>query len=118
MGGKPTKPWDSEGSGIDPMYVCGGFKLVAGNVVISFTYVVYWEAVLLGVHIQIGSGPPEMWRKVWAPWGNAVRTAETLVEDAEDYLMGDLKLRPRSVEDLNTDDFLEHLSLRLQSRLN
>jgi hypothetical protein len=96
-----------------PIHSCSGFCLVGGNVRVGFGYGIYTMGVLLVVTTRIGLADSTVWRRVWAPKDQALDTAETLVGDAEEYLVDTLGCAPRLEEDLGVDDFLHHLDMCL-----
>ena len=106
-------PWE----GREPTHVASGFKVSGGMLAIHAAYAIYPEAVLLVSYLESPSGKSP-WRRVWAPRGSAVEVAESLAGAAEHYLTADLGLTARPIEDLDLDDFIEHLSLRLNNALH
>lgn len=102
-------PWEGQEK-LAPVY---GFRLVGGNVTISLTYAVVGSAVMLVAATKIGDQETPIWRHFWSPKSSAVAAAEDLAASAEEYLFETLRLAPRPDEDLDFDDFVEHLRLRL-----
>jgi len=111
-------PFSFDWEKVPPKHASGGFRLVGGNVTIMLGYAVYDEGVLLHAITKIGDQNPDLWRRYWTSHDVAVASAEELVEDAEYYLFNVLGLRPRPVEDLDLDDFIEHLQARLDGGLH
>lgn len=94
-----------------------GFTLAAGNLVIRLGYKVEGNLVTLFATTQVASNPPQMWRQFQAPKASAVEAAHNLAGEACDYAesTGGL-IRP--YEDLDLDDFIEHLTLTVQGEMN
>lgn len=107
-------PWESE----VPLHQATGFVLSGGAVEIRPMYFVYTKAILLVATVRIGGLDPSIWRRHWTSYEGAVDAAERLVDDAFDYLTETLGLRPRDTEDLDIDDFVRHLHLRLNNGFN
>ena len=107
-------PWEVRA----PQHNCSGFMVAAGNVRINCGYAVWPESVLLFAVISVGGGEFIPWRRFWAPHASAVDAAEGLAGDAEHYLIETLGMALREDEDLNLDDYLEHLHLRITNGLN
>jgi hypothetical protein len=106
-------PWE----GKPPLFTAYGFCLCSANLKIYFTYAVYKEGVLLACTERIGDNEPSLWRRHWTSIEAAVEAAEVLVGDAEDYIeMYRLPVRP--YEDLDGDDFIQHLHMRLNNELH
>jgi hypothetical protein len=101
----------------EPETAVYGFTLAAGNLVIRLGHVIKEDGVVLFATTQIADAAPMMWRQFTSPRHAAVDAAERLVEDAEEYAeaTGGL-IRPS--EDLDFDDFVEHLSRTLEGDLN
>lgn len=111
-------PWAFDWERNPPMHKATGFLLVGGNVVVNCGYFLYPQGVLLLAFVQIGDQEPKIWRRHWASKEAAVDAAESLAGDAEEYIMGTLGLAPRPVEDLDLDDFIQHLYMRLNNELH
>lgn len=107
-------PWESE----VPLHQGTGFVLSGGAVEIRPMYFIYTKAILLVVTVRMGALDPSIWRRHWSSYEGAVDAAEILVDDAFDYLTETLGLRPRDTEDLDLDDFVRHLYLRLNNGFN
>lgn len=111
-------PWAFSWEGKEPEHSAGGFLLVGGNVIVSLGYAVYPQGVLLLATTKIGAQEPLLWRRHWSSKMAAVEAAENLAGDAEAYICETLGLIPRPVEDLDLDDFIQHLSMRLNNELH
>jgi hypothetical protein len=94
-----------------------GFTLTAGTLVIRLGYRVAGNTVTLFATTQVGTAPPTMWRQFETPKQSAVGAACRLAQDVHEYAAatGGL-IRPS--EDLDLDDFIEHLSLTINGELN
>lgn len=106
-------PWEEQ----EPAHAASGFKVSGAMLTIHVAYAVFPQAVLLVSYLETPQGVSP-WRRVWAPKASAVEAAENLAGAAEQYLTADLGITPRPVEDLDLDDFIEHLSLRLTNALH
>lgn len=96
-----------------PETSCGGFIACVGSLKIHLGYATWADGrVLLFCHEQIGPQPPTLWRQVWTGRENAVDAAENLCADAEDYI-DSIHAPMRPYEDLDMDDFLHHIHLRV-----
>lgn len=94
-----------------------GFTVAAGNLVIRLGYKVQNAGVLLFAYTQIGDATPQVWRQFMAPPESAIEAAMALAADAEDYALSTgHPLRPN--EDLDLDDFIEHLSLNVTGEMH
>jgi hypothetical protein len=94
-----------------------GFTVAAGNLVIRLGYKMQNAGVLLFAYTQIGDAAPQPWRQFLAPPGAAVEAAMALAADAEDYAVSTgHPIRPN--EDLDLDDFIEHLSLNVTGEMH
>ena len=66
---------------------------------------------------QIGANQPQLWRRFWVSRESALHYAEVLCADAAQYLdMVSPKWRP--AEDLDFDDFQEHLKAYLENSMH
>jgi len=110
--------WQFDWEKAQPRHSAGGFRLVGGNMTIMLGYAVYDEGVLLHAVTKVGDQAPDLWRRFWASHDVAVASAEEMVDDAEHYMFNTLGLRPRPIEDLDLDDFIEHLQARLEGGLH
>lgn len=106
-------PWEA----LPPQSSTLGFKLVAGTLQFELGYQIYPAGVLLLCVEKIGSNEATLWRRHWASKEEAVRSAENLVAETYDYIEM-LGVQERPYEDLNCDDFLEHLRLNLAGLLH
>ena len=88
------------------------FKLTAGTLKFELGYVMYKAGVLLLCTEKIGEQSATLWRRHWVSKEAAVRSAENLITETGDYI-DMLGLRERPYEDLDVDDFLEHLRLNV-----
>lgn len=101
----------------DPESAVYGFTLAAGNLVIRLGHVVKPNYVALFATTQIADAEPMMWRQFTCPRSSAVEAAERLAGDAEEYATATRGLI-RPTEDLDFDDFVEHLALTISGELN
>jgi hypothetical protein len=106
-------PWESS----EPTHFARGFRVSGAMLTIHAAYAIYPQGVLLLTYLETPQGT-NPWQRVWTPRENAVEAAENLAGAAEHYLTADLGITPRPVEDLDLDDFIEHLSLRLNHALH
>lgn len=111
-------PWAFGWEKDPPLHAATGFLLVGGNVTVNLGYMLYPQGVLLLAFTKIGGQEPTLWRRHWAPKETAVDAAESLAGDAEEYIFGTLGLAPRPIEDLDLDDFIQHLHMRLNNELH
>lgn len=105
-------PWESR----KPQHDCGGFKLVAGLLELEAGYADFGGPVLLYI-IETINGTRRIWRRVWTHRTVAHEEAEGLVGDAEEYVES-LQLIARPVEDLDLDDYIQHITERYQNGLH
>lgn len=111
---KPLLPWE----GGEVQTNCWGFTAKASNLLLTLGYATYGNGVvLLYVREQIGPAPPATWRAIWTTRECAVELAEALCSDVEDYL-NSLRMPWRPVEDLEMEDYLEHMTLRLSGQFH
>lgn len=99
----------------EPLHTCMGFILNGGTVSINCGYSIYPGAVLLMAFVKIADTETKCWRYFWTSTEAAVSEAEKLVDDAYEYLCGALGCRPREEENLNLDDFMHHLDMRINN---
>lgn len=99
-----------------PQHDTYGFRCVAGLLEVSAGYADFGGPVLLYV-IENISGTKRVWRRVWTTRGSAAEQAEVLVGDIEDYL-GSIAAVQRPVEDLDLDDFIQHIFERYNHGLH
>jgi hypothetical protein len=106
-------PWQDE----PPIATVGGFTLASGHIAITLGYALYKEAVLLHSHLHMPNSEPKLWRYHWTSYIEAERMAENLAAESEEYLRKfQLPIRPN--EDLDFDDFIDHLHARLNNELH
>jgi hypothetical protein len=103
-------PWE----GREPLAWVTGFRQASGVVSISLGYAVYPEAVLLFSTINLPNTPPQLWHQYWTSYVEAERMAESLAGEAEEYLRR-FSLPMRPTEDLDYDDFIQHLHTRINN---
>lgn len=102
-------PWE----GREPLYNVRGFTAKATNLHINLGYAVYeGGSVLLYALETIGGGAPTQWRLLWTTKERALDMAESLCADVEEYL-DSMRMPWRPVEDLDMDDYIEHLRTRI-----
>lgn len=106
-------PWESRA----PIASVRGFTQARGHISISLGYALYPEAVLLYSFLNMPGNPPQLWRYHWTSYIEAERMAENLASESEDYL-DEFKLPRRPVEDLDFDDFIDHLHARINNELH
>ena len=102
-------PWELT----KPLHQAHGFRLSGVGLAISLSYLDYGHSYMLVAFIEVAGQPLNLWRKVTSPKASAVEAAEDLAAAAEEYIR-DLRLVVRPVEDLDYDDFLEHIRLRVE----
>lgn len=94
-----------------------GFTMTAGSLVVRLGHRLQHNGVLLFATTQVGDAAPQMWRNFMVTRESAVEQAIALASDAEDYLLSTGGL-VRPVEDLNFDDFIEHVGLTVNGEMN
>jgi hypothetical protein len=95
-----------------------GFCQQAAYLKISLYYGVMPDSsIALFAMEQMGTGPPQLWRKFLAPRHAAVRAAQGLCADAALYLDG-VSSAWRPSEDLDFDDFIEHIRLHVEGGMH
>lgn len=101
-----------------PVTVVADFTQQAHVLKITLGYMTFPHSGLMLLAMeQWVDRPPTIWRKLWVTRSGAVRAAERLRDDATKYLdMVTTKWRP--TEDLNFDDFLEHLRLHVEGGMH
>lgn len=107
-------PWESK----PPLHTAVGFLISGGAVTVNLGYQVYPGAIRLMAFIRIGGMEPQLWRQHWTSKMAAVEAAENLAADAEEYITETLGLTPRQVEDLDLDDFVQHVHMRVHNELH
>jgi len=105
-------PWLSR----PPQFDCDGFLSTRGLIVINAGYADYGGPVLLYAVEHIGT-TKRLWRSFWTTRDNAAIQAEILVGDIEEYLET-IPATPRTSENLNLDDFIQHITERYQNGLH
>jgi hypothetical protein len=73
-------------------------------------------AVLLFVYESLPQRPLTVWRTVWTTPDSLDRSAEDLLADVNEYL--DMVGPQRPSEDLDMNDFFEHLTLGASNGFN
>lgn len=107
-------PWEGQA----PDHNAYGFLAVRGTVQMYLGYAVFGSAVLLYVNEQIADTQPRQWIRFWTSRDRALEQAEQLVERVDEYLNRFKPMPLRSYEDLDSDDFLDHLKARLNNELH
>lgn len=88
-----------------------------GNIEVDLGYAIYPEAIMLFSLLKMGAPPYQQWRQHWTSYEAALDAAESLAAEAEAYLESfNAPFRP--AEDLDYDDFLEHLSTRINKEFH
>jgi len=95
--------------GHEPTGIATGFCQQAGPLKITLGYATYsHEGLMLFAVENWGANPSQPWRRFWVPRETAVAAAQELCDDAAQYLnMVTTHWRP--TEDLDFDDFVEHI---------
>lgn len=106
-------PWESQ----PPLAAVNGFKAAVGQVVVTLGYAVYPHAILLFAHLTMPAGGTHPWRYHWTSKEAAMEAAEQLAAECDEYLDA-FNAPRRPVEDLDFEDFLEHLHARLNNELH
>lgn len=107
-------PWEAS----PPLSVVTGFKQAVGNIEVTLGYAMYPHAVRLFSLLQMTSqSPPQLWRSHWTSKEAAMDSAMQLAAEGEEYL-DSFKAPRRPAEDLDFDDFFEHLYARLNNELH
>lgn len=105
-------PWELQ----HPTHPLVFFVATGGQVEVRLGYAVYGRAILLVAIVKTPGTEAQLWRRHWASSESALRSAENLCAEAEEYLtetLGWKSLRP--AEDLDYEDFLDHLKARLNN---
>lgn len=84
---------------------------------INLGYLDYGPQVCLVALIKVIGQPNVIWRSHWVPGDSAVEAARNLAADARGYIR-ELKLIVRPVEDLDYNDYVEHIRCRVEGRFN
>ena len=102
----------------EPVNITAGFCQQASLLKITLGYATYkHSAIRLFAMEQIGPHPPQVWRTFWVSRESALDAADGLCADASQYLdMASPKWRPS--EDLDFDDFREHLKAFLENSMH
>lgn len=102
----------------EPTHFAAGFRASAGYLKLNLGYFIYPHGtVLLFVQEQLQTNPPSIWRSFFTTKQSAVKVAEDLCADAQDYI-DNVGVPQRPHEDLDFDDYLEHLKARLNNELH
>lgn len=94
------------------------FKAAAGFVEVRVSYWMHERGILLCAVIEPPNAPYRVWRRYWTSYEGALREAESLCGEVCDYLTNLTKTQMREVEDLDLDDFLEHLKTRINNEFH
>lgn len=95
-----------------------GFRMASATVAVSPYYEIFGNRVVLGAWIYVAGAPPAQWRRFETPRESAIDQAIELCLDIEEYLVDGLNQVPRPVEDLDLDDFIDHLEMRLTNAMH
>lgn len=102
----------------DPIMVCSGFCQAAGPLKIVLGYSVYSHGgIMLFAMEQMFANAPVLWRRFWVTRESAVSQAGSLCDDAAQYL-DTVSPRWRPAEDLDFDDFTEHLRAFIEGSMH
>ena len=107
-------PWEAR----EPDFNAYGFMAVRGTVQIYLGYAVFGNAVLLYCNERIADNQTRQWLRFWTTRESAIEQAEGMCSDVEDYLMSYGHMPARPIEDLDMDDFINHLKARLNDELH
>lgn len=111
--GKAHIPWDSQ----QPTHRVSGFRICGGNVAITLGYAIFEGGqIAMFALSSVGGSPPTVWRDFWTSIESALSEAEQLCADAEEYAETIGCIRP--TEDLDLDDFIHHLTMRIKNGLH
>jgi hypothetical protein len=89
-----------------------GFSAKAGNLQIMLGYAEFEGGVyLIYAYENIGNQGPVLWRRFWSNTATVVAAAENLCGEVEEYLDG-LHTPWRPTENLDMDDFIDHITHR------
>lgn len=97
----------------------GWFKAAAGFLEVHLTYWLHEKGVLFASLIVPPQAPSRVWLRHWSSHIEAVRSAENLCGESVDYLRrmtGGMPLR--ETEDLDYDDFMNHLATRMNGEFH
>lgn len=109
-----SDPASFEWEGRPPDSACSGFRLSSGGLSFTFGYAIWSGAVLLYCIQQIRPNPPTICRRFWTSKEAACDAAEDLVGAIYEFA-DSAGINVSMEEDLNVDDFIEHLHLRLEN---
>lgn len=102
-------PWDQQ----IPVTTCFGFCSKTHNIKLMVGYSIYANGMYrLYAYEQIGGQALQLWRTFLVSPEAAVESAETLCDECEDYL-DTFSLMRRPDEDLNFDDYIQHIELQV-----
>lgn len=96
----------------------GGFREARGTIEVIVGYAVFADAVQIAAFLKVGPQPPVEWLNRWTSHIEALRAAESMCGEAMDCLDSYKNVPRRPVEDLDFDDFLEHLETRLNGNFH
>lgn len=97
----------------EPRAVTTGFVQATFGLKVELGYCVFPGEGLKLIALEcLGYGPPKLWKSFWVSRESAVLQALGLVADAQQYL-DTVSMKRRPSEDLDYDDFIEHLRLYL-----
>jgi hypothetical protein len=102
----------------EPLSIVMDFKHQAYALRITLGYMTFpHSGLMLFAMEQWGDRPPVLWRKFWVTNKGAVRAANRLAIDACEYL-NTVSKNWRPAEDLNFDDFIEHIRLHVEGGMH
>jgi len=92
-----------------------GFRAKAANLELILGYALHRNGLVeLYCSERIGTQSPTVWRNFMTTRTSALDAAECLCADVEEYL-DQVRSPRRPSEDLDLDDFLEHLGLAINN---
>lgn len=95
------------------------FKAASGFLEVRVSYWVHERGILLCAVIEPPNNAPyKVWRRYWTSHVGALREAESLCGEIVEYLTSMTRSPLRETEDLDLDDFLEHLKTRLDNNFH
>ena len=101
-----------------PLTVVTGFSQKAFGLQVVLGYMTYGHAgLVLFATERMADKEPTVWRRYWVTEENAVREAQKLARDAATYL-DMVSPRWRPAEDLDFDDFIEHIRLHVEGGMH
>ena len=98
-------------------HFAGGFRIAAGHLKLIFGYGIRHNGTITIVVLEVLAGVTSVWREVHTTRDAAVECAESLCADAQEYI-DNCQFPQRPYEDLDLDDFIEHLHMRLNHELH